>query len=224
MVRRGITGRCMLYEAVGIRTAAKGQGSETTSVPYELGIRVDKAITISRPRSEVYRFWRDLSNLSKFMRNVESVRETGPNQSHWVIKAPAGRTVEWDAVINNEIENELIAWRSLPGSSVDNAGSVRFKDAPGGRGVEIRIELQYNPPAGPLGAAVATLWGKEPSLQIEQDLRRLRQVLEAGEIPTTEGQPSGREPQRAAEARKSGEVEYASQASFPASDAPGYTH
>ncbi len=224
LIRRAVTGHSYLYEAMGIRTAPKGQGAETTSVPYELGVRVDKAITIGRPRNEVYQFWRDLSNLARFMDNVESVRDLGDGRSHWIVKGPAGRKLEWDAAIHNQVDNEMIAWRSLPGADVDNAGAVWFKDAPGGRGTEVKVELQYNPPAGIVGAALATLWGKEPGMQVEQDLRRLRQILEAGEILVTDGQPSGREIARshARRAHTDTDVEFASQGSFPASDAPAY--
>jgi uncharacterized membrane protein len=226
LLRRAITGHCYLYGALGIRTAPKGQGAATTSVPYELGIRVDRSITIARPRAEVYAFWRDLSNLSKFMTHIESVKQTEGNQSHWVVKGPAGRTVEWDAVIHNEIENEMVAWRTLPGADVDHAGSVWFKDAPAGRGVEVSVELQYNPPAGLVGAAFAKLWGEEPTQQIESDLYRLKQLLEAGEIVITEGQPAGGESKHTHQARSHNEweVQSASEASFPASDAPSYTH
>jgi uncharacterized membrane protein len=205
---------------MGIRTAPLGQGAETTAVPYELGIRVDRAITIARPRAEIYRFWRNLSNLPRFMKNVESITDDG-TRSHWVVKAPGGRTVQWDAVIHNEIENELIAWRSLPGAKVANAGSVWFRDAPGGRGTEIRVELQYDPPAGVLGAIVASLQGKEPGQQIQEDLYRLKALLEAGEVVTTEGQPGGRQSRPYPH---DGEVQVASEASFPASDAPAYNH
>ena len=181
LLRRGITGHSYLFETIGIRTAPVGQGWQTTSVPYELGIRVDRTITINRPRQEVFRFWRDLTNLPKFMTHVKSVSITGDNRSRWVVKAPAGRHVQWDATIHNEIENELIAWRTLPGADVDHAGSVRFKDAAGGA-TEVQIELQYNPPAGTLGAVFARLWGEEPTQQIEADLVKLKQVLETGEL------------------------------------------
>jgi uncharacterized membrane protein len=222
LIRRGITGYCPAYKALGLRTAPKGQGAETTSLPYELGIRVDKSITIDKPRAEMFRFWRDFTNLPRFMDNVESVRPLDDNHSHWVVKGPAGRHMEWDAVIHNESENEMIAWRSLPGASVDNAGSVWFNDAPGGQGTEVKVELQYNPPAGALGAVVAGLWGKEPGMQIEHDLRQLKQVMEAGEVATTRGQPTVRAAARAAKKEKEREVEYASRESFPASDSPSF--
>ena len=220
LLRRGITGHSYAYEALGVRTAPKGQGA-STSVPYELGVRVDKSITIARPPQEVYRFWRDLSNLSRFMQNVESVTELGGNRSHWVVTAPAGRKVEWDAEVHNEVEGEMIAWRSLPGADVDNAGSVWFKEAPAGRGTEVKVELQYNPPAGALGAVSASLWGKEPGQQVQEDLHRLKQLMEAGEIPTTKGQPTGRQSN---ESQGDREVNRASEESFPASDSPAYNH
>jgi uncharacterized membrane protein len=221
LLRRGITGHSYAYEAMGVRTAPLGQGADTTSVPYELGIRVDRAITIERPRWEVYQFWRSLTNLPRFMNNVESVTMLDGNRSHWVAKAPAGRTVEWDAVIHNERDGELIAWRSLPGSDVDHAGSVWFKDAPGGRGTEVSVELQYNPPAGTLGAIFASLFGKEPGQEIQEDLHRLKELLEVGEVLSVEGQSSGRIDKRAM-FRRDGDVQLASEESFPASDAPSY--
>jgi len=222
LLRRGITGHSYAYEAMGIRTAPRGQGSETTSVPYELGVRVDRAITIARPRNEVYQFWRSVTNLPHFMKNLVSVTVYDGDRSHWVAKGPAGRTVEWDAVIHNERANELIAWRSLPGSDVDHAGSVWFKDAPGGRGTEVSVELQYNPPAGAIGAIFASLWGKEPGQEIQEDLHRLKELLELGEVLTVEGQPSGRRSQNRRGFGRDMEVQRASEESFPASDAPSY--
>src|SRR5579885_2313678 len=221
LLRRGLTGRSYLYEALGIRTAPWGQG-ESISVPYELGIRVDKAITIEKPRAEVYRFFRNLCNLPRFMKHVISVREWDGNRSHWVLRAPMGKRVEWDAVIHREVPGERIAWRTLPGGDVQSAGAVLFRDAPGGRGTEVHVELQYNPPAGILGAAVAQLWGEEPGMQLEEDLHRLKQILELGEVVTTEGQPSGRMRPWAEEPGRRDEVELASQESFPASDSPSY--
>jgi uncharacterized membrane protein len=155
-------------------------------------IRVSQAVTINRSPEELYRFWRDFQNLPRFMKHLESVRELGNRRSHWVSKAPAGRRVEWDAEITEDRQNEMIAWRSLEGADVDNAGSVRFERAPGERGAIIRVEMRYNPPAGVIGATVAKLFGEDPQWQIKDDLRRLKQVMETGEVITTVGQPAGR--------------------------------
>ena len=231
LMGRGFTGHSDVYEILGFRTAPLGQGAETTSVPYELGLRVDRAVTINRPRAEVYRFFRDLGNLPQFMQHLRSVAAIDTERSHWVAKGPAGFTVEWDAVIHNERENELLAWRTLPGADVDHAGSVLFRDAPGA-GTEVKVELQYNPPAGAAGAVISKLWGEEPTMQIEDDLRRLKQILEIGEVLTTKGQPRGNEGLlsetrhdrgAASRSRREALVEVASEASFPASDAPAYT-
>jgi uncharacterized membrane protein len=156
------------------------------------GIRVAQSVTINRSPEELYRFWRDFRNLPLFMKHLESVRETAHNRSHWVAKAPAKMTVEWGAEITEDRPNELIAWRSLEGSDVDSVGSVRFKRAPGGRGSIVMVEMRYNPPAGLFGATVAKLFSEDPAWQIKDELRRFKQIMETGEIITTEGQPSGR--------------------------------
>jgi len=155
-------------------------------------IRVASSVTINRSPEELYRFWRDFQNLPRFMKHLESVRETGDRRSHWVAKAPAGATVEWDAVITEDRPNELIAWRSLEGADVDSVGSVRFERAPGGRGSIVRVEMRYTPPAGVVGATGAKLLGKDPESQIKEELRRFKQIMEVGEVLTTEGQPAGR--------------------------------
>ena len=154
-------------------------------------VDVKRAITINRPASEVYRFWHDFQNLPRFMRHLESVQADGGTRSHWKAKAPAGTTVEWDAEIVEDRPNELIAWRSLEGASVDNAGTVRFVPAPGDRGTEIHVEMRYDPPGGPVGATVAKLFGEEPGQQVADDLRHLKQVLETGEIPQSEATVKG---------------------------------
>ncbi len=145
-------------------------------------IRTKRSITVWRPVEEVYAFWHNVENFPRFMRHLESVRTTGDRRSHWVAKAPVGKTVEWDAETTEDRPNELIAWRSLPGSKVYNAGEVRFTRAPGGEGTELRVTLEYEPPFGKLGSKVAMLWREEPGQQVADDLRHFKQVLETGEI------------------------------------------
>jgi uncharacterized membrane protein len=145
-------------------------------------IRTKRSITVRRPIEEVYAFWHAFENLPSFMRHLESVTVTDERRSHWVAKAPAGRTVEWDAETVEDRENELISWRSLPGADVYNAGEVRFNRAPGDRGTEVRVTLEYDPPLGKLGSKVAMLFREEPGQQVQEDLRHFKQVMETGEI------------------------------------------
>lgn len=191
LVYRGATGHCPLYQSLGFSTAERH--GPATSVPAARGVKVEKVMTINRSPEELYRFWRDFQNLPRFMRHLKSVEDHGGGRSHWVARGPMGSSVEWDAELHNERENELIAWRSLEGSEVDTAGSVHFTRAPGGRGTEVRVVLKYNPPAGKFGAAVARLFGEAPEQQIAEDLRCFKQLMEAGEVATTRGQPSCRE-------------------------------
>lgn len=153
------------------------------------GIHVEQATTVNRPLAEVFRFWRNFENFPTFMKHLHSVSQREAGISHWVARGPAGLHVEWDARIINEIDGRLIAWQSLEGSTVSTAGSVNFRETP--RGCEVRVNLQYKPPAGKIGAAFAWLFGREPSIQIRDDLRRFKQLIETGEIPTIEGQPVG---------------------------------
>ncbi len=167
----------------------------TRSTPALRTLRVVRTIAINRSPADCYQFWRGLESLPRFMRHVVDVKKIDESRSRWVVRAPAGRTVEWDAVIVRQEPDRLIAWRSLEGADVDSTGVVEFSPRPGGRGTLLRVAMEYRPPAGILGAAVAKLFGEEPGQQMKEDLRRLKQLLETGEIPTTEGQPSGpREP------------------------------
>jgi len=155
-------------------------------------IEVRKSIQINCSPAEVYKFWRDFSNLPKFMSNVESVETLSEKRSHWCVIGPTGKRLEWDAEITDEQENRLIAWRSLEGAQIENHGSVRFETAPGRRGTYVKVHLQYSPPGGIFGARVARLFGREPRQQIHEDLHHLKQIMETGEIITTKGQPAGR--------------------------------
>lgn len=162
------------------------------ATPNERRIRVEKHVTVLRPAAELYAFWRKLENLPQVMSHLESVTETDERFSHWTAKGPAGTSVSWDAEITEDLENKVIAWRALEGSGIQNAGSVFFNELSHGRGTEIKVVLAYEPPLGKLGAVVARLMGEEPERQLQDDLRRFKQLMETGEIATTHGQPSGR--------------------------------
>jgi uncharacterized membrane protein len=210
LMYRGATGHCHVYQSLGVNHNGDGatlfrsgesfergtgvianRGSDTRrKLGGRRGIHVEESVTINRPVGEVYRFWRDFENLPQFMRHLESVAMREAGISHWVAKGPAGTRVEWDARIINEVDNKVIGWQSLEGSTVATAGSVNFDETD--RGTQVRVRLQYSPPAGKLGSTVAWLFGEEPSQQIHEDLRRFKALLETGEIPTTEGQSSGR--------------------------------
>jgi uncharacterized membrane protein len=191
LLSRAVTGRCPVNRALGRNSARSRRTSPVASVHRGEGVKVEKSVVVNRPVQEVYQFWRNFENLPRFMDHLESVTVIDETRSHWVAKGPAGTKVEWDAVIHNEVENELIAWRSLPDADVNNAGSVHFSDAGSGVLTEVRVVLSYEPPAGKLGATVAKLLGEEPSQQVEDDLRRFKQVMES-EVPGNSRHPAGR--------------------------------
>jgi uncharacterized membrane protein len=178
LLYRGITGRW----PAPLDNYAQADDTKT-ALGGERGVHVREAIRVERPVADVWHFWRRLEQLPRFMTHLDRVTETSDGQSHWVATGPAGLTVEWDAEIINEVENQILAWRSLPGSDVVTAGSVTFHAVRGGRGTQIQVNLQYAPPAGKAGAFIASLFGREPSQTLREDLRHFRQLLEAGEIP-----------------------------------------
>jgi uncharacterized membrane protein len=154
-------------------------------------IKVEKTVTINKSAEELYRFWHNLENLPTFMKHLKSVKVYNEKRSHWIANAPLGNSVEWDADILEDRENEFISWASVEGADVDNSGFVRFQKALGDRGTEVKVVLEYNPPGGALASVVAKLFGEEPEQQIGDELRRFKMLMEAGEIATTEGQSSG---------------------------------
>ncbi len=200
LLHRGLSGRCLVYHTLGIDTseAEEGHWLERKHGPAAVldashARKVERSVTINRAAADLYRYWRNFENLPHIMQHLQSVEVKSARRSRWIASGPAGSTVEWDAEIINEIPDQLIAWKSVDDAQVPNAGSVHFAPAPGGRGTVVRVVLEYEPPAGRLGAVVAKLLGEEPDAQVREDLRRFKQIMEAGEIATTRGQSSGRE-------------------------------
>jgi uncharacterized membrane protein len=186
LLARGVTGYCQMYSTLGISTASK---EERLSAKH--AIRVEKTLTVNAPVNTLYRFWRDIENLPRFMPHVRSVHRLDDRRSHWVVNGPAGMPIEWDAEIINDVKNEHLSWQSTEHADIYNAGSVHFHPAPEGRGTEVKVVMRYTPPAGALGAAFVTLLRKSPEQHIEDDLRRFKSLIETGEVPTTTGQPTG---------------------------------
>jgi uncharacterized membrane protein len=153
---------------------------------------ISHSLAINSTPEALYTFWRNVENLPRFMGHLESVTSTGDRTSHWLARAPAGMSVEWDAEIVRDDPNEGLSWQTVEGSEIQHQGIVRFEPARSGRGTIVRVELRYVPPAGKVGVQFARILGEEPKVQIKDDLRRLKQLIETGEVATTRGQPSGR--------------------------------
>ena len=179
LVQRGASGHCHTYDLFGINTAGTG-GDTRHALGGSRGVNVEERVIINRPREELYRFWRNLENLPRFMSHLESVERITDTLSRWRAEGPGRTTVEWNAEIINEVEHSIIAWRSIEGSDVASAGSVHFDPAGAGRTL-VRVRLQYSPPGGKAGAALATLVGKDAASQIREDLMRFKQMTESGD-------------------------------------------
>jgi uncharacterized membrane protein len=190
MIFRAATGHCFAYDLLGLNTAKARSPEEEIA---ERGIHVEQAFLINRSPADLYGYWRNFENLPKIMTHLKSVRVTDSTHSHWVADAPAiaGGSVEWDAEITRDQPNSLIAWRSLPGSTIDTVGQIRFAPAMGDRGTEVHVFMDYVPPAGKLGHWIATLFGDAPRRQMRDDLRNFKRIMELGELPTISGQPRG---------------------------------
>lgn len=192
-LRQGsLRGALMAIAGGGLVYHGTTQKSLSEQAGTNQNMKVEKTVTINKSAAELYHFWHKFENLPTFMKHLKSVKVFNETRSHWIANAPMGASVEWDADIIRDEENKLIAWASVEGADIDNSGFVRFTPAPGGRGTEVKVVIEYNPPGGAVGAALAKLFGEEPEQQAGDDLRRFKQLMEAGEIATTEGQPSGR--------------------------------
>jgi uncharacterized membrane protein len=182
LLYRGITGHCHAYEALGIDTA---DHRERTAVPAQQGVKIEKTMIVNRPARELYTFWRQLDNLPRVLTHVKQVRVRDDTHSHWIASGPLDMDVEWDAEVFNERENELIAWRSLPGGDIETAGSIHFRPLAQNRGTEVSISLKYNPLGGKVAAALAAWLGDGLGPILDEDLQRFKQTMEAGEATTT---------------------------------------
>lgn len=232
MVYRGATGRSPLYQVMGVNTSAPHQNPQV-SVPHGQGLHIEQAIHVARPRSELYDFWRNLSNLPRFIPYVKSVEELGDRYSHWVANGPFGLIpIKWDAEIINEIEDEVIAWRTLPGSMLAHAGSVRFEPTADHMGTVVRVEMEYAIPGGEIGQRLTELLGAGPDAEIMHSLECFRTLMETGQVAkdgkksylpfggvnqpkVVQGETRRRDIERRADF-----VQMASEDSFPASDPP----
>ncbi|RCJ26630.1 cyclase [Nostoc sp. ATCC 43529] len=155
-------------------------------------VKVEKTVTINKPAEELYRFWRNFQNLPRFIKHLKEVKVYDEKKTHWIAEGLLDRTLEWDAVIVEDRENEVIAWASVQSAEVQNSGVVQFKPAPGNRGTEVKVVREFNPPGGVIGNVLAKLFGEDPKHNLTEDLRHFKMLMEAGEIATTEGQPRGK--------------------------------
>ena len=179
LLYRGLTGHCPANEQLGRNTAESNQNTGP--------IEIETNLTVDRPREEVYAFWRQLDNLPRFMRHLSEVQDLGDGRSHWVAAATPGTVqIEWDAEIQAEEDGRRLAWRSVEGAAIDNAGEVRFEDAPGDRGTEVYARIMYRPPGGVVGESAAALLNPAFREMVKEDIRRFKHVMEAEEIPSAD--------------------------------------
>lgn len=171
-IYRGKTGHCDLYQALGVNTVTPE------------AVRIEKQVTINRPPQEVYNFWRNLENLPQFMKHLESVQVTGETSSHWKARGPGGVAVEWDAEMTHDDPGRQLSWRSVGEAAIPNQGTVEFNAAPGERGTEVRVSMEFHPPGGIAGKAAARLANPLTAQQLDEDLKRLKQLLETGQVAT----------------------------------------
>jgi uncharacterized membrane protein len=186
LIARGISGFCPVYYTASY--AHRG-GDTRTALGGARGIRLKMSVRIHRPPDQLYRLWRDLEGLPRFISNLETVERREDSITHWRFRGPGGLPVEWDAEIINDIEPDLIAWRSLPGADLVSAGSVRFRPVPGAS-TDVIVTMQYDPPFGRTGAALSWIVGRAPRSELREDLRRFKLLCETGEMPTSTQPPS----------------------------------
>jgi uncharacterized membrane protein len=194
LIHRGATGHCYVYDAMGVTTDAGAPGfvpraepapGPAATVRASKSVKVERSIAVSRPPAALYALWRDPANVARFMDHVESVEPIDDRHARWTMRGPAGRMITWVAEVIVDVPDARIAWKSEEGSEVPNAGSVHFDPLPGGRGTEVRLVMDYEPPAGLIGNGLAKLLGADPDHMVRESLRRFKALAEAGEIPRT---------------------------------------
>jgi len=232
---RGVTGHSPIYAALGVNTAVSDPNAQI-SVPHEQGIHIEQSVYVARPRSELFTFWRNLSNLPRVIHSLKSVQDLGHGYSHWVAMGPIGLIpFQWDAEIVNEQKDEVIAWRTLPGSFIAHAGSVRFEATPDALGTTVHIDVEYAAPGGQVGHMLASVLDNGPEQQLSESLEGFKTLMETGKLPTRKSKlerlkmGSSKsdvahlpvEARRTNIERRADPVQMASEDSFPASDPPG---
>lgn len=190
LLYRGMTRHCHLYESLGINTASS---NPATAIPAQQGVKVERSTVINRSAEDLYRFWRDLENLPRIMPHLRRVEVLDQKRSHWQAEGPMGKLVEWDAEIITEREPEVLSWRSLPGGDLATAGSVHFKSLGSDRGTAVTVSLKYDPPAGKVGATVASILGYGLKREMEESLNCFRELMESSQVPATQTPPIGPE-------------------------------
>ncbi len=190
-VYRGMTGHCPVYQTLGADTS-EGERGPYGSVGAQRGVRVEESIVIAKPANEIYEFWRNHSNLPQFMEGIQAVESPDGILSHWTYQGPLGTTLQWSAEIHGDEPGKMIAWRSLPTSEIDTAGSVHFHQVFGGKGTEVRVNQKFDPPGGKIGIGIARLLGNDPATQTRQNLLNLKKILETRNLPTAQDQPTGK--------------------------------
>ncbi len=191
---RGATGHCQVYDALDVDTNKKSltaRAKDQADSWFNQKVEVVKSVSIRKPATELYKFWRDFENLPQFMDHLEAVKVIDDKHSEWTAKAPLGMQVHWNATITNDVENRRITWQSDESADVPNRGMVEFKEE-GNHGTVVKVSLKYEPPAGKIGELAAYFLTEEPDTQVEEDLRNFKRLMETGEIITIEGQTSGR--------------------------------
>ncbi len=193
LMRRGVTGHCYARDYARDWAMREAPTASQPVIAYKAGEIIEDVVTVRRNTEDLYSFWRKLSNLPQFMVRVEAVKEIDGVRSHWMVRGPAGYRLEWDAEVFRDEPNELIAWRTVGNADIVSVGCVTFKPVAGNRGTEVRVKLQYNPPGGKAVSTLARLLGNAPAFEVRRDLMQFRQLMECGEVISTDGQTSGRE-------------------------------